>query len=212
MKELTIISVPTEGGEVCICGPLDLVCRTYNPIRFFNYERAITKHFSTLRFEKFLDVGAAFGFFSHYVKHHYPSVEVVAFEAEPFRQACLSYTTGDFERVFGAVGPVKLKLGEGHHQMRFDEEAEMGIDLADYLNEKPTLIKMDVEGCEKTILESLSEDIRTNLNYSWVIEIHPHRNDLSPETIKNLLPKHKAKKLSGDEEEGIVTYLFSDDD
>ena len=210
MEDLIITHIKTLAGTVCLCGPTEFVKSSYGQIKNFNYERRSLDGIKNLKFDKFLDVGAAFGYFSHYISHYFPEVEIIAFEAEPFRYACLNYTTGNFKKIHGVVGPVEVELGKGQHQMKFSKRATslQNIDLGDFLDGSKTLIKLDVEGCEKYILESLHESSRLSFCNFWLIEIHPNHTNVSEEDIQKLLPLHDMKQLSCGGK-GISTCLFS---
>lgn len=159
------------------------------------------------------DVGANVGTYTCFVASELGSRRTVAFEPEPQNAARLrdnlELNELDIELVEIALsdgdGTVELALsgneaGEGEHAIATDQATEtIDVELArrDAMIERrdlptPTVVKIDVEGAELSVLQGLSETLRNHVRLAYV-EVHPEKlpefGDSAPEVrapVKNI--------------------------
>jgi FkbM family methyltransferase len=142
------------------------------------YEMEVQKAVQALDFTHFVDIGAAFGFYSHWLSA--TGKTCVAVEVDEFRWACLQRTSGNFEKIRAIIGkdPVYRGLnlysmgdsrGNGH-QLEYDEPKLRLSDLVERYNlPESTLWKLDIEGGEAGLFHSEPEIFE---RYQWLIELH----------------------------------------
>lgn len=212
--------VPTPAGSVAVMAyPYEL--QHWVPsISNFRYEKYNLDVIDSLEFVRFHDVGAAFGFFAHYVNYKRPDVEIWAYEPEPFRFACLETTTGDFHRRRTVVGsgPVQYNADGPGGMYSVCEKPELEIKLpgfTDRLNlgqalwrEVPTLVKMDIEGNEYAAIKSMREDLRQSTHITYLIELHHTTKEVTLDNMRDLLPSHDAIEVHASPDKSIRSFLF----
>lgn len=149
-----------------------------------NHEPSNADFIATVSFDSFIDVGAAFGYYSCLLKSANPDLFVVAVEADPLRYGCLLRNLSYYEDVlplYGMVGNYDLRINEPTKMgdIRVQEgpkvKSQYALDLL--LAQRPadkvsTLIKVDIEGGEGELLQS-SREILGDPNLKWMIEVHP---------------------------------------
>lgn len=200
----------------------------------FSHDRDVLNVIDSLSFDTFLDIGAAFGYYSHYVNFQRPDVSVRAFEPEPFRFACLRTTTGNFTRdrrkvgraktvynkdgvggMFATTGELETKDSTGPLFHLKVASTKMSTLLVTQVKHK-LCIKLDVEGAERLILEELHEHNTRRGGYAkhvtdsstFIVEIHSSTPGVNFDSIAACLPNHKPTLIHSGGCGLINTYLF----
>lgn len=191
-KAVTLKIGPTPWGEMVAC---ERVIKGYESGKYEGSVREIIEQ-ELNHIHRFIDIGAGFGYFSRMVKTLKPDCKVIAVEAEPIRHACCQRNLWKFESgvyiVQALVGPKTLYLRQhpgGQMDARHHEPKETSIPFRNqFLHLKqlllmenkfevpgPTLIKLDVEGCEWDILQQLEPFYASHPLFHWIIETHAWR-------------------------------------
>jgi len=142
----------------------------------------------------FVDVGANIGYFTVVLGVCMPGIKLVAFEMghENFRilernielngltdvqtfEGAVSDRSGTLFHQDSAVGNAVLKIMEENMGNNPDVVSVKSVSLDDFFaakTEKPTFIKIDVEGAEMKVLQGMSGLLKNN-SLKLLIEIHP---------------------------------------
>lgn len=231
---MVLKEIPTPAGCIVVLEREDRLPHIVKHYGDFSHDRDVLNVIDSLSFDKFLDIGAAFGYYSHYVNFQRPDVPVQAFEPEPFRFACLSTTTGNFTRDRRKVGRAETIYNSDGVGGMFTTNGQLedkdstgplfhlkvpSTKLSTLLvtQVKPNLcVKVDVEGAERLIFEELLEHNTRRGGYaehvtnssSFIIEIHADKPDVDFESIAACLPNHKPALVYSGACGLIDTYLF----
>lgn len=199
-NEILVEDVKTPFGHVTVCGPrwqlhggTDHNGKHYNQgwkqvIGRLLYEPFATDTIDKLDFDIFFDIGAAFGYYSHYVKGKRNKVVVHAVECDHLRFGCLLRTSnGTFHCHHVAIGKERPELVEpgrlvsshinGKRPLLYcplTTLSSLFYDLAD--DEDKVLIKLDVEGVEFEQIPAALQQV-ANPNISWIIEAHRWKDE-----------------------------------
>lgn len=204
--------IPTgKGHHVTVTGPDQDVANWRWSIRTGNYEKFEMEAIKRSKFSVFLDIGAAFGYYSQTLSRL--GKRCVAVEPDPFRWACLNDTTGEFERIQAIVGDEPLTIPAlGHLATNRHDGPKMDVsnisivDLFNSYDDGKTLVKLDIEGGEFDLLEKNAEFLKDS-NASLAVEIHEWNG--RRETILNLFTGFKSVLLHEGKNKDNVTYLIS---
>lgn len=148
------------------------------------YEKEVAKVILEQKCDHFIDVGAAFGYFTLLASTK--GVRVTAFEAHPLRFGYLHWNTNHCSGV--RIIPAFVGYPEDDVYMTSNPSGLIGkkvgsriqtnfsfprVKLSSHVNPKEiTLIKVDVEGFEKEVIETLDKSWCLIPNIKWIIEIH----------------------------------------
>lgn len=154
----------------------------------------------------FFDIGANVGMYTCFVAQHLPPGNVIAFEPHPENVVTLKqnldlngvgasiqeYGLADTE-ADGSLAVGQEGSGEGRHSIAVDEAANTipirlrrgDALIADGKIPAPTVLKIDVEGAEVSVLKGLSTALRNDCRLCYV-EVHPDRLDQYGNTIAEL--------------------------
>lgn len=202
--------------------------KTAKAFESFEYESFVIDKLRSLDYDIFIDIGAAFGYFSLIAASL--GKEVLAVEPHPIRFGYLWWNTNKVENIeilpyfVGTVnnrelfttndigGLYGMKVGT-RVPSKFTPQTILLSDLyykvgfTDIVTDESLLIKIDVEGFEEYILlyDDYIKDMLENSNVKWIIEIHPNLADI--DKILELFKNH-TQELIWDREGGTKTYLF----
>lgn len=152
-----------------------------------------------------LDIGAHAGFFSIYVNALNPDIKILALEPEENNLEFLAKNldlnkTKNINIIPKALanktGIRKLKITQDNHNHVLDQSGEkkvQAVSLKDLLNQnklsKISLIKLDIEGGEYEIFESIKSDTLKKLE-NIILEYH-NINNKNYKIIENKLRENK---------------------
>ena len=210
-----MITAQTPFGNVLFSDVSDTYTqKTARDIEALNYEREVGDIVLAGDYDRFVDVGAAFGYFSLMAASTKPREKVIAFEPHPLRYAYLWWNTKNnptitirndlvghrsvdvwtTNNINGLLGrEVGSRVPDGH-----EHTYEL---LGDWIpSEIKTLIKIDVEGYEVGVIESSDPEHR--YEHNWLIEIHTNLvseeevlSHFSGRTIEILLERDNTKNV-----------------
>lgn len=178
-------------------------------MRFYNFvgERPIIKDLleSLKSNDVFYDIGANVGTYTCFAASKFGSQQIVAFEPEPQNinrlHENLRLNNLDVESIEAALsdsnGTVDLALsgndaGEGEHTIATGQDSdtiEVKMVRGDLVIKQrelpaPTVLKIDVEGAELSVLRGLQETIQEHVRLVY-LEVHPEKlpqfGDTAPE-------------------------------
>ena len=152
-------------------------------IENLTHEAPIVQLLENSTYDVFVDIGAAFGYFTKIAAHY--AQQVYAYEAHPLRFGFLKWNTMNLRNVgvsnipigtgkkdmFIAPGPTGM-VGSNHvHRVnRYDFEP-IPLD-SEYLNRwESILVKIDVEGNELDVIHS-GKRLKEQNNVWWIVELH----------------------------------------
>lgn len=166
----------------------------------------------------FVDVGAAFGYFT--LAAASAGKSVVAFEPHPIRYGLLRWNTRGIPHVSvreSFVSDVLLRISRSTHPagllgnqvgtrvpFESNDVRVIALDQVDELLMGSTLIKIDVEGFELNVLNSLSAERRAGCDF--IVEVHT--DSVSVKDVFEALPEHTPSLLETPGRKSTVTYLF----
>lgn len=126
----------------------------------------------------FVDVGAAFGFYTLYARSLNPSIAITAIEANPQQADVLERTLQRNGLAVPVVrsalsderGSVRMSVAGGHSSIEpgqwtgGDETIEVpSVTFDELVSEPPDLVKIDVEGAELRVLRGMSRTLSQRL-------------------------------------------------
>lgn len=188
------------------------------------YETPVTEIMEQGDYSLFIDIGAAFGYYS-LIASHYADV-VLAFEPHPLRYGLLRMNTVEkipdiitFDKYVGegeafsgrrAMSSVGNKRGNRQTPV-YAETIPLSKILEDYrsfFNKGNCIIKIDVEGNELDVIDSAGDLNQYGNSLIWLVERHPW-NVTKEELYERFIPYgYEAEPIFGQQKAKYITEIF----
>lgn len=182
-KNIVFRTIENKYGKLLVCFEPKGVVEAYEYLKWEpkNVDLIVNGNYDT-----FVDVGAAWGYFTRIAANH--CRHVIAFEAQPIRFGFLLWNTKDFSNVecyYNFIcdrrsrdptmsGDFVRMVESGDKMFYRIEPTFLDYVFLDYLNSispPRMLIKVDVEGNELNVLDGASNLINCE-KVHWTIDIH----------------------------------------
>jgi FkbM family methyltransferase len=152
-------------------------------IENLTHEAPIVQLLENSVYDVFVDIGAAYGYFTRIASHY--AKRVHAYEPHPIRAGFLRWNTTDLTNVevldfpigtgernmFIAQSPAGM-VGSNHvHRINKYDSEPVPLDDEYWQKNKKILVKIDVEGNELDVIRS-GERLKGQDNVWWIVELH----------------------------------------